>query len=300
MKKRFQKYLVIAVLCTVVMCLFSVSVMSAGSEATVSEVSVVQSTDTTATGARTFTSDKNSDSSQSEDKISQKPGFAERFYTNFIQDNRYRLLLNGLKTTLLITLFSMAIGLVAGFLLALIRVAHDKNGSVRILNLLAKLYITVIRGTPASIQLMIIYFVIFASTDINQTLVAIIAFAINSSAYVSEVIRSGIMSIDVGQFEAGKSLGLKFSSIMTTIILPQALKNVLPALGNEFISLLKETSVCGFIGLADLTRGGDLIRGITYDAFMPLIAVALIYLVIVIGLSSLVSLMERKLKKNER
>ena len=296
--KLIKRLIAAAVMCSVLLCIAAAAVIAVGAADSLNDEDYC----TTASGARTFTSDKNSDGGSSESSIStsEKPSLQDRFYTNFIKDNRYKLLLNGLKNTLIITLFAMILGLIFGFLLAIVRVAHDKNGSAKFLNLLAKLYITVIRGTPASIQLMIIYFVIFASSDIDQVLVAIIAFGINSSAYVAEVVRSGIMSIDVGQFEAGKSLGLKFSTTMTTIILPQAFKNVLPALGNEFISLLKETSVSGFIGLADLTRGGDLIRGITYDAFMPLIAVALIYLVIVIGLSSLVSLMERKLKKNER
>lgn len=271
---------------------------------------------TTSTGPRTFDSSKNTQQSSSSDgnnsdkkdttvsssssSTGSKASLQDRFYYNFIKDNRYMLLVDGLKNTLIITFFAMIIGVVFGFLLAVIRVAHDKNGGLFILNLIAKLYITVIRGTPVLVQLMIIYYVIFTSPDIDRTTVGIIGFGINSSAYVAEVVRSGIMSIDIGQFEAGKSLGLKFSTTMTTIILPQALKNVLPALGNEFISLLKETSVVSIIGLMDLTRAGDVIKGKTYDAFMPLIAVALIYLVIVIGLSSLVSLMERKLKKNER
>lgn len=300
--KRFQKsiamLLCLAVLCCVFasqLCISAGAIAPAGAQQESSSACETVCADgeaahTTSSSAKTFTSGKKNE----------KPGLVDRFYTNFIKDNRFLLLLNGLKNTLIITLCAMLIGLFFGFLLAIIRVAHDKNGSVKFLNLIAKLYITVIRGTPASIQLMIIYYVIFASVNINQVLVAIIAFGINSSAYVAEVVRSGIMSVDPGQFEAGKSLGLKFSTTMVNIILPQAFKNILPALGNEFISLLKETSVSGFIGLMDLTRGGDLIRGITYDAFMPLIAVALIYLVIVIGLSSLVTLMERKLKKNER
>ena len=300
--KRFQKSIAmlvcIAVLCCAVLSQLCISAGAAApADAAQDDTAVCEAIGsdsgqgmTTSSSARSFTSGKKTE----------KPGLADRFYTNFIKDNRFLLLLNGLRNTLIITLCAMLIGLFFGFLLAIIRVAHDKNGSVRILNLIAKLYITVIRGTPASIQLMIIYYVIFASVNINQVLVAVIAFGINSSAYVAEVVRSGIMSVDAGQFEAGKSLGLKFSTTMVNIILPQAFKNILPALGNEFISLLKETSVSGFIGLMDLTRGGDLIRGITYDAFMPLIAVALIYLVIVIGLSSLVTLMERKLKKNER
>lgn len=228
------------------------------------------------------------------------PTFIDRLYTNFVKDDRWRYLATGLCNTLIITLFAMLIGIVIGFILAIIRVAYDKNGSVPILNIIVKLYITVIRGTPAMVQLLIIYYVIFASVDINKILVAIIAFGLNSAAYVAEVVRSGIMSIDNGQFEAGKSLGLKFSTTMINIILPQAFKNILPALGNEFISLLKETSISGYIGLMDLTRGGDIIRSVTYEAFLPLIAVALIYLILVILLSAGVSCLERRLKKNER
>ncbi len=229
-----------------------------------------------------------------------QPEIVQRLYDNFVKDDRWKYLLEGLGNTALITFFAMIIGIVIGFMLAIIRVAHDKNGSVPVLNLIAKLYITIIRGTPVMIQLLIIYFVIFAAVDIDKVLVAIIAFGVNSAAYVSEVVRSGIMSIDNGQFEAGKSLGLGFPTIMIHIILPQAFKNILPALGNEFISLLKETSISGYIGLMDLTRGGDYIRSVTYEAFLPLIAVALIYLIIVVLLSAGVSWLERRLKKNER
>ena len=229
-----------------------------------------------------------------------QPEILQRLYDNFIKDDRWKYLAEGLINTLIITFFAMIIGTVVGFLMAIIRVAHDKNGSVPVLNVIAKLYITIMRGTPVMIQLLIIYFVIFAAVDIDKVLVAIIAFGINSAAYVSEVVRSGIMSIDNGQFEAGKSLGLGFPTTMIHIILPQAFKNILPALGNEFISLLKETSISGYIGLMDLTRGGDYIRSVTYEAFLPLIDVALIYLAIVILLSAGVSKLERSLKKNER
>lgn len=229
-----------------------------------------------------------------------QPEILQRLYDNFIKDDRWKYLAEGLGNTALITFFAMIIGIVLGFLLAIIRVAYDKNGSLPVLNVIAKLYITIIRGTPVMIQLLIIYFVIFASVDIEKVPVAVIAFGLNSAAYVSEVVRSGIMSIDNGQFEAGKSLGLSFPTTMIHIILPQAFKNILPALGNEFISLLKETSISGYIGLMDLTRGGDYIRSVTYEAFLPLIAVALIYLIIVILLSAGVSKLERSLKKNER
>ena len=200
------------------------------------------------------------------------------FISNFIEDNRWRYITDGLKITLLVTVFAVLIGVVLGFLIAIVRTTHDKTGKLKILNAICKVYLTVIRGTPVVVQLMIIYFIIFGSVDISKVLVAIIAFGINSGAYVAEIFRSGIMSIDNGQFEAGRSLGFNYAQTMMYIIMPQAFKNVLPTLCNEFISLLKETSVSGYIALQDLTKGGDIIRSRTYDAFMPLIAVALIYL----------------------
>ena len=171
---------------------------------------------------------------------------------------------------------------------------------MRILNWVCNLYLTIIRGTPVVVQLLIIYFVVFGSVKIDKVLVAIMAFGINSGAYVAEIFRSGIMSIDPGQFEAGRSLGFNYSQTMWYIIMPQALKNVLPALCNEFIALLKETSVGGYIALQDLTKGGDIIRSLTYDAFMPLMAVALIYLTLVVIFTELVKLLERRLRRSER
>ena len=226
--------------------------------------------------------------------------FKESFYENFIAENRWHYLVNGLGNTLLITILSVIIGIILGFLIAVIRSTHDKTGKFRILNVLAKIYLTVIRGTPVVVQLLIIYFVIFASVDIDKILVAVLAFGLNSAAYVAEIVRSGIMSIDNGQFEAGSSLGLSYTQTMISIILPQAFKNVLPALANEFIVLLKETSVSGYIAIADLTKGGDVIRSQTYDPFLPLIAVAVIYLIMVMFLTSLVTKLERRLAKNDK
>ena len=226
--------------------------------------------------------------------------FLQKLYDTFIVDNRWQYLTNGLKTTLIITVFAVMIGMLLGFLVAVIRATHDKTGRLKILNFISKMYLTVIRGTPVMVQLLIIYYVIFASVRIDKTLVGILAFGINSGAYVAEIVRSGIMSIDNGQFEAGASLGLNYSKTMLYIIIPQAFKNVLPALANECIVLLKETSVAGYIALEDLTKGGDIIRSVTYEAFLPLIAVALIYLIIVVGLSSLVGRLERRLKKSDR
>ena len=223
-----------------------------------------------------------------------------KLYNNFVKDGRWKFLAQGLLNTIIITIVAILIGTVLGFLLAMVRVGYEKNGSFKILNYIVKIYVTIIRGTPMMVQLLIIYFVIFASVDINKILVAIIAFGLNSSAYLCEVIRSGIMSIDEGQFEAAKSLGISYSVMMRSIILPQALKNVLPAIGNEFIALLKETSIAGYIGLQDLTKGGDIIRSITYEPLLPLLAVALVYLLLVVLLSAGVSKLERRLKKNER
>ncbi len=204
-----------------------------------------------------------------------------RFTLNFIADDRWRYIWNGFKTTMIIAFAATLIGIVLGFLVAIVRSTHDKTGRLKILNGVCRLYITVIRGTPVVVQLLIIYFVVFGSVDINKVLVAIMAFGLNSGAYVAEIFRSGIMSIDNGQFEAGRSLGFTYGQTMLYIIMPQAFKNVLPALGNEFIVLLKETSVSGYIALQDLTKGGDIIRSRTYDAFMPLIAVAIIYMILV-------------------
>ena len=218
----------------------------------------------------------------------------------FLKDDRWKYLTDGLSTTLIVTFFALILGMVLGFLIAIVRATHDKNGKLGVLNFFAKVYLTVIRGTPVVVQLLILYFIIFATVNIDKTLVAILAFGLNSAAYVAEIVRSGIMSIDNGQFEAGASLGLNYSKTMLCIILPQAFKNILPALANECIVLLKETSVAGYIALVDLTKGGDIIRSQTYEAFLPLIAVAIIYLVMVMFLSAMVSKLERRLAKSDR
>lgn len=189
--------------------------------------------------------------------------FIEKFKDNFIEDQRYQYIVKGFCNTLIITFFALIIGIVLGFLIAIVRTSHDRNGGLTILNGICKVYLTIIRGTPAVVQLLIIYYVIFSSVDISKLVVAIIAFGLNSAAYVAEVVRSGIMAVEQGQFEAGRSLGLTYNQTMISIILPQAFKNILPALCNEFISLLKETSISGYIGLVDLTKGGDIIRSIT-------------------------------------
>lgn len=226
--------------------------------------------------------------------------FQDAFYLNFIKEERWRYITDGLLTTLEITFFAVIIGIIIGFVIAMVRSTHEKTNKLKILNFLCKIYLTVIRGTPVVIQLMIIYFVIFGSVKIDKVLVAIIAFGINSGAYVAEIVRSGIMSIGNGQFEAGRSLGFNYLQTMRYIIMPQAFKNVLPALGNEFIVLLKETSVAGYIALQDLTKGGDIIRSRTYSAFMPLVAVAIIYLSLVSIFEYFVGHLERRLHRSER
>lgn len=221
-------------------------------------------------------------------------------YLNFIKDDRYMWLLDGLKTTLIITAFAVVIGIIIGFFVAIVRSAHDKTGSFKILNAICCVYLTVIRGTPAMIQLLIMNFVIFGSVSMNKIIVGGLAFGINSGAYVAEIVRSGIMSIDQGQMEAGRSLGLNYSQTMRLIIIPQAFKAVLPALVNEFIVLIKETSIIGYIGMMDLTKGAMLIQSRTYNAFWPLLAAAAIYLALVMILTFGMNKLERRLRTNER
>ena len=228
----------------------------------------------------------------------QKETIIDRFKRNFLQAGRWKMLLSGLGVTLLITFFSTIFGVLIGFLVAIIRSTHDKTGSLRVLNIIAQIYTTVIRGTPTVVQLLIIYYVVFASVNIPKVVVAVIAFSMNSGAYISEIIRSGIMSIDEGQFEAGRSLGFNYARTMRYFILPQAFTNVVPALGNEFITLLKETSISGYIAINDLTKIGDVIRSRTYDAFMPLVTVALVYLLLVFIFARLWGVLEGRLRRN--
>lgn len=230
--------------------------------------------------------------------------FKEAFYINFIAEDRWKYFTNGLSTTYGVSFFAVLLGVVIGVLIAVVRSTADKVERppliIKILNIICKAYLTVIRGTPAMIQLLIMYYIIFGSVDISKHLVAVLTFGINSGAYVAEIIRSGIMSVDEGQLEAGRSLGLSYAQTMWHIIIPQAFKNVLPALGNEFITLLKETSICGYIALTDVTHGANTVRSQTYEPFMPLLGAALIYLVSVSFLSALVSRMERRMRVNER
>ena len=226
--------------------------------------------------------------------------FKDEFHRNFIKDGRWKYLAKGLGTTLAITALALILGIVIGVVIAVIRCTYAKTGKLMIFDKICKIYLSIIRGTPVMIQLMIIYFVLLLPIGIEKFPAAVICFGVNSGAYVSEIIRGGIMSVDNGQSEAGRSLGLGYVATMWHIVVPQAFKAILPSLANEFITLLKETSVAFYIGVADLTQGGLKIRSLTYSNFMPLIAVALIYLVLVLVLSYLVSLLERRLRKSDR
>ena len=225
--------------------------------------------------------------------------FRADFYQNFIKDDRWKYITEGLGNTIKITIFAVLLGIALGFLVAMIRSTYEKTHKLGLLNLLCNIYLTVIRGTPVVIQLMIIYFVVFGSVRINKVVASVLAFGINSGAYVAEIFRSGIMSIDNGQFEAGRSLGFNYRQTMLYIIMPQAFKNALPALGNEFIVLLKETSVAGYIAVQDLTKGADIIRSRTFSAFMPLMAAAMIYLSLVTIFSYFVQRLDRRLRNSD-
>ena len=223
---------------------------------------------------------------------------SEQIYLNFNKDDRWQYFTNGLEVTLIIAFFAALLGIVIGLVVGVIRSTHEKTHKLKFLNFLCSIYLTVIRGTPVVVQLMIIYYIILANAR-NKIPVAILAFGINSGAYVAEIFRSGIMSIDNGQMEAGRSLGFNYIQTMWYVVMPQAFKNVLPALCNEFIALLKETSVSGYIALQDLTKAGDIVRSRTFDPFFPLLTVAAIYLVCVIVLTQGVKILERRLRQSE-
>ncbi len=224
----------------------------------------------------------------------------EALELNFIKDNRYLYIVTGFKNTMIITLFATLIGIVLGLIIALIRTTYDNTKKLKVLNFICQVYITVIRGTPVVIQLMILFFCIFTSRNASGVMIAIVGFGMNSAAYVAEIFRSGLMSIDIGQMEAGRSLGMSYLDTMRYIIIPQAFKVVLPSLCNEFIVLIKETSVAGYVAVQDLTKGGDIIRSRTYDAWTPLLAVAGIYLLLTCVFSVFAKRLEASLRKNER
>lgn len=235
----------------------------------------------------------------------------DKFILCFIEGDRWKWLVQGYKNSLVITFFALLLGMAMGIIIATIRSSYDKNEEslklrggigyfiLKVLNGICKIYVTVIRGVPVVVQLMIWYLVILVSQK-NDVMIASIAFGFNSAAYVAEIFRGGIMSIDNGQFEAGRSLGFNYVQTMFHVVIPQVFKAVLPTLCNEFIALLKETSIVGYVGEVDLTKAGDLIRGRTFSAFMPLILVALVYLALVMLLTFLVSRLERRLRKSER
>ena len=233
----------------------------------------------------------------------------KEFTTAFIVDDRWQYIWKGVQNTLILTFYALILGVVLGVIVAAVRTTYDKqyremkNPIAKVFlwigNAISKIYLTVIRGTPVMVQILIIFFIIMASSR-DKMLCGVIAFGINSGAYVAEIVRGGIMSIDAGQNEAGRSLGLNYLQTMWFIILPQTFKNILPSLANEFIVLLKETSIAGYVGVTDLTRAGNQIRSITYQDFMPLLAVALIYLVLVMFFTWLVGILERRMRKNER
>lgn len=222
----------------------------------------------------------------------------DSFYKAILVKERYKFILTGIQNTLAISLISVIIGVVIGVIIAIINSYNKETKKAKILSKFCKLYVSIIRGTPVLLQLMIIYYVVLKDVkDLNLILVAALAFGINSGAYVAEIIRAGIESIDKGQMEAGRSLGLNYFQTLKLIILPQAIKNILPAIGNEFITLIKETSVAGYIGVMDLTKASDIIASRTYDYFCPLIIAALIYWCIVIILTKILNLFERRLNK---
>ncbi|MCI8501026.1 MAG: amino acid ABC transporter permease [Oscillospiraceae bacterium] len=226
---------------------------------------------------------------------------AGNFYATFIEKDRYMLFLQGLGNTLLITLFATLLGIAIGLVVAIIKVYCAQTGRLKIANAVCTAYVAVIRGTPMVLQLLIMYYLVFAAFPDEMTLlIAILSFGINSGAYVSEIVRGGILAVDRGQLEAGRSLGLTQGQTMKSIILPQAVKSILPALGNEFITLLKETSIVGYITIVDLTRAGDIVRSRTFDAFFSLISVAVVYFILVMGISWLLKKAERRLAKSDR
>ena len=224
---------------------------------------------------------------------------AKSFERTFIRQGRYKLFVEGLGNTLLIALVATLIGILIGVVIAIIKVLHKQTGKIKLLNAFAEVYTTLFRGTPIVVQLLIIYNVVFSSSR-EAVLIGMLAFGLNSGAYVAEIIRAGILAVDVGQTEAGRSLGLSQTTTMFSIVLPQAFKNILPALGNEFIAVIKETSVIGYLGVMDLTRAAELVISQTLDVYFPYISIALGYLALVYGLSALLKLMERTLARSDR
>lgn len=226
-------------------------------------------------------------------------GIYDDFYKTVIFDERYKLILEGLKNTILIAIGALIVGILLGSIISIVKYTNKERGKFKLLSKIFDIYVNIIRGTPSVLQLMIMYYVIFKTSTIDSVIVGIIAFGINSSAYVAEILRSGFDSIDDGQVEAGLSLGLNFRQVLKYIIIPQAIKVSLPSIGNEFVTLIKETAIAGYIGIEDLTKASDIIASRTYDYFFPLVLVALIYLVLTSVISKLLKKMERKLNVND-
>lgn len=226
-------------------------------------------------------------------------GIYDDFYKTVIFDERYKLILEGLKNTILIAIGALIVGILLGSIISIVKYTNKERGKFKLLSKIFDIYVNIIRGTPSVLQLMIMYYVIFKTSTIDSVIVGIIAFGINSSAYVAEILRSGFDSIDDGQVEAGLSLGLNFRQVLKYIIIPQAIKVSLPSMGNEFVTLIKETAIAGYIGIEDLTKASDIIASRTYDYFFPLVLVALIYLVLTSVISKLLKEMERKLNVND-
>lgn len=220
--------------------------------------------------------------------------FAKEFNQSFIREDRYKLLLSGIGVTVKVSLLAVIIGIFIGMLIAMCNLSKRKP-----LRAIGGIYTDIIRGTPSVTQLMIIYFVFFASVNLNKWIIAAIAFGVNSGAYVSEIIRGGILSVDHGQAEAGRSLGLNAFQTMTRIVIPQAVKNIFPALCNEFIVLIKETAIVGYVGLMDIQKAGDFIKSATFKAPMPLFGTAVIYYVLIKILTLLLRQVEKHLRKSD-
>ena len=223
---------------------------------------------------------------------------ANKFQIAFLEGDRWKLYVNGLGVTLQVSLFAAILGVAIGTIVALMKLSVKKDGKRSVFSVIAQIYIDIIRGTPSVLQLLIMWFVVMKGSK-NGVLIAVLTFGINSGAYVSEIMRAGIQAVDHGQMEAGRSLGLSKGQTMRYIILPQAIKNVLPPIGNEFIVLLKETAIVGYVSLSDLTRTASQVSSRTFEAFMPLIGAAVIYFIIIKILSKLIEKLERRLRKGD-
>ena len=222
----------------------------------------------------------------------------ERFVAAFITGERWKLYITGLGITIEIAVFAGILGIIIGTIVALMKLTTDSDGKPTIASVIATVYVDIIRGTPSVLQLLIMWFIVMASSN-NGILVASLSFGINSGAYVSEIVRGGILAVDKGQMEAGRSLGLSKAATMRYIILPQAIKNVIPPLGNEFITLIKETAIVGYVSLSDLTRVANQVASRTYDAFMPLIGAAIIYFIVIKIFTLLLATLERRMRRSD-